>query len=152
MKPTLLAGALAFLVCSSLSAQKVRTVTWTTIEDESKVPGYFLPDPLLCRDGTRVTTLEQWEQVRRPELVDLLTTCMYGRTPEVSLPLGYELLGYEPGVFGGLAKRKAVRLFLSEDKGSGPCVEAFVYSPNGGHTVNEFDWLRFIEFADKYLK
>lgn len=132
MRKTLVSAALLLLLGSPLPAQKVRTVSWTTNDDESKVPEYTLPDPLLCKDGTAVTTLEQWENVRRPELVEILTTYMYGKAPQVKLPLGYELLGYEPGVFEGLAKRKVVRLFLSEDKGAGPCVEAFVYSPNDG--------------------
>ena len=77
MNRKLIAGALLLLMGSTLSAQKVRTVTWTTNDDESKVPEYTLPDPLLCKDGTSVTTLEQWENVRRPELVEMLTTYMY---------------------------------------------------------------------------
>jgi len=36
--------------------------------DESKVPAYILPELLKCQNGEMVTTAEQWEKQRRPEL------------------------------------------------------------------------------------
>src|SRR3954462_1301638 len=36
--------------------------------DESKVNAFTLPDPLVCKDGTKVTTPEQWWDKRRPEI------------------------------------------------------------------------------------
>ena len=87
----------AILSCQSLFAQKVRTVTWTTNTDESKVPEYTLPDVLTCIDGSKVTSVKEWEEVRRPELVEMLTTYMYGKVPEGD-HLGYEVLGYEPRI------------------------------------------------------
>src|SRR4051812_9408510 len=44
---------------------------------ESDVPKYDLPNPLLCADGTRVTTREQWEQKRRPETLELFRHHVY---------------------------------------------------------------------------
>lgn len=38
--------------------------------DESKVPDYVLPELLTCEDGTKVTTVAQWEQKRRPEVME----------------------------------------------------------------------------------
>ena len=50
--------------------------------DESKATPYpFLPDPLLTLSRERVTTPEQWWQVRRPELVELFDREIYGRMP-----------------------------------------------------------------------
>jgi hypothetical protein len=40
-----------------------------------------MPDVLTMRDGTKVTTMEQWEQKRRPELKELFQHYMYGRFP-----------------------------------------------------------------------
>ena len=119
----------AILSCQSLFAQKVRTVTWTTNTDESKVPEYTLPDVLTCIDGSKVTSVKEWEEVRRPELVEMLTTYMYGKVPEGD-HLGYEVLGYEPRIMNGLATRKIVRVYLSKEGNKGPCVEAHIYSPN----------------------
>ena len=50
--------------------------------DEEKVPKYTLPDPLICEDGTKVTTVEQWQGKRRAELVKLFEKHVYGRVPE----------------------------------------------------------------------
>ena len=39
--------------------------------DESKVPKYTLPDPLVTTDGQRVTDADTWWTKRRPELLSL---------------------------------------------------------------------------------
>src|SRR5215218_6993621 len=40
-----------------------------------------LPDPTVMFDGTRVTSKDQWEAKRRPELKELFQHYMYGRYP-----------------------------------------------------------------------
>ncbi len=40
-----------------------------------------MPHPFFMRDGTTVTTKAQWEQKRRPELMELFQHYMYGRFP-----------------------------------------------------------------------
>ena len=50
--------------------------------DEALVPEYTLPDPLTCNDGTKVTTVEQWEKVRRPEILEQFQREMFGRLPK----------------------------------------------------------------------
>ena len=40
-----------------------------------------LPDPLVGTDGKRVTTVAEWETIRKPELKRLFETHMYGRRP-----------------------------------------------------------------------
>src|SRR5256885_1400626 len=40
-----------------------------------------LPDPLTTFEGRRVTSREQWEQERRPELKKLFQHYMYGYMP-----------------------------------------------------------------------
>ena len=49
--------------------------------DESKVGPYTLPDPLVLADGRKVVTSAQWNQERRPELLHLFETHMYGKVP-----------------------------------------------------------------------
>ena len=46
--------------------------------DEALVPEYTLPDMMTCLDGTKVTAAAEWEDKRRPELMQLFTTYMYG--------------------------------------------------------------------------
>jgi hypothetical protein len=49
--------------------------------DESKVPPYTLPDPLVMKNGARVTTAEMWWKQRRPEIVEDFDREVYGRMP-----------------------------------------------------------------------
>ncbi|HWE35921.1 MAG TPA: hypothetical protein VG406_05055 [Isosphaeraceae bacterium] len=49
--------------------------------DESKVKAFILPDPLVCKDGTKVTTPESWWNKRRPEIVEDFDREVYGRVP-----------------------------------------------------------------------
>jgi hypothetical protein len=50
--------------------------------DESKVKPFTLPDPLVCKDGTRVTTPDLWWSKRRPEIVEEFDREVYGRVPK----------------------------------------------------------------------
>jgi len=49
--------------------------------DESKVPAYTLPDPLLCADGTKVANANVWRQKRRPQILKLFQQHVYGKSP-----------------------------------------------------------------------
>jgi len=49
--------------------------------DERKVPEYTLPDSLLMSDGTKVTSAQAWKTGRRPEVLELFRTHVYGRSP-----------------------------------------------------------------------
>ena len=48
--------------------------------DEAKVPPYTLPDPLLLLNGKKVTSTRTWRNKRRPEILKLFETNVYGRT------------------------------------------------------------------------
>jgi dienelactone hydrolase len=90
------------LFSASVCAQEVNY-------DESKVPPYTLPDVLKCSDGRQVTTVQQWEQARRPELLELFASQMYGRTPEDRIAVTYETLTENPNAMGGKATTRQVK-------------------------------------------
>lgn len=74
--------------------------------DESRVPSYTLPDPLLCADGTRVQNAGDWFQRRRPELLQLFEREVYGRAPGASeSELELELVTRDDQALSGLATR-----------------------------------------------
>jgi hypothetical protein len=50
--------------------------------DESKVKSFTLPDPLVCKDGTKAATPEDWWKKRRPEIVEDFDREVYGRVPK----------------------------------------------------------------------
>ena len=49
--------------------------------DEARVPAYTLPDVFRMADGRTVRTRKDWEQVRRPELLQLFEEQMFGKAP-----------------------------------------------------------------------
>ena len=87
---------------------------WTTIYDESLVPPYVLPDPLVCADGHRVTSRSEWEQVRRPELLNLLTTQMYGVAP-VAKPVKSSVISEKPLSWNPKVTHQSVRVQLTPE-------------------------------------
>lgn len=60
--------------------------------DESAVPPYTLPDPLVLTNGERVTTARQWWSARRPEIVEDFDREVYGRVPPDVPPVRWEVV------------------------------------------------------------
>lgn len=81
--------------------------------DESKVPAYTLPELLVTEGGQPVTTAAQWEQQRRPEILDLFASHMYGRTPTDHIDVRYEVLLENRDALGGKATSRQVKLIFS---------------------------------------
>ena len=61
--------------------------------DESRVPPYTLPDPLILEDGTPVATSQQWWEQRRPEIAELFDREIYGRMPDNVPGVRWEVAG-----------------------------------------------------------
>lgn len=80
--------------------------------DENLVPEYALPDPLKMEDGTPVTTVEQWVEQRRPELLRLFETEMFGKAPAHPEDLHFKVLTEEREALNGIATRKEVGIYF----------------------------------------
>ena len=59
--------------------------------DESKVGAYSLPDPLVLKDGKKVKTAEMWWKQRRPEIVEEFDREIYGRVPDNTPKVSWEV-------------------------------------------------------------
>lgn len=88
-----------------------------------------VPDPLVCADGTKVTTEKQWYEVRRPELRAFFETNMYGRSPENWEQVRYWTFEQDSLAYGGLATRKQIRIWW-DGTPQGPYADVLVYLPN----------------------
>jgi len=66
-----------------------------------------LPDVLISTNGAKVTSAAMWRNTRRPEILELFRTHVYGRMP-VGRPnsLKFEVLESARGVMAGAAARK----------------------------------------------
>jgi hypothetical protein len=76
--------------------------------DEAKVGAYTLPDPLLLKNGQPVRDAATWEEVRRPELLTLYESEVYGRVPTTAPAISFEVMATEEGALDGTATRKYV--------------------------------------------
>jgi hypothetical protein len=119
-----LALAIAFALPAALLAQRT-----APNYDESKVPAYQLPDPLLLADGTRVGDAETWMNKRRPEIMRLFETHVYGRSPGRPAGMSFKVISTDERALSGLATRKeiTVRFTPRED---GPGMDILLYIPN----------------------
>jgi dienelactone hydrolase len=79
-----------------------------------------LPDPLTTTNGTKVTSAEAWRNTRRPEILELFRTHVYGRMP-VGRPasLKFETLESTQGLMDGTATRKQVKISYRGPGGEG---------------------------------
>jgi len=109
--------------------------------DESKVPRYELPDPLVTLDGEKVTTVEQWNETRRPEIYKLFEEHMFGAMPPRPKALRFEVQSVDENALGGKAIRKEVRIYF--DKASKYFVDLLIYQPKSDKPVPTFLTINF---------
>src|SRR4029453_11459840 len=90
--------------------------------DESKVPPYTLPDPLVMADGKRVTDAETWRTKRRPEILRAYQTEIYGRISGNTPKMTWEITETDSAAQGNTAvMRRAVgRIGSAADAPPGP--------------------------------
>jgi hypothetical protein len=99
------------------------------IEDEAKVPPYVLPDPLRFADGTAVADARAWTGRRRPELLRLFESQVYGRTPAGGPRPRASVRATHPRALGGQATRTHVELAFGEGAAA-RTLDLLVYLPN----------------------
>ncbi|MCP4814776.1 MAG: acetylxylan esterase, partial [Planctomycetaceae bacterium] len=154
---TLLASALTLLfLCLAFSTVNAAP---PTNYDESKVPQYKLPDPLVLLSGEKVTDAKTWVSKRRPEILDLFKTQMYGTMPAAPRTMSFQVTSTDKNALGGKATRKEVSIHFTADK-KGPRLDLLLYLPNsvdgpvpvfighnfrGNHTVHDDPEISFNE-------
>ncbi len=97
--------------------------------DETKVPAYTLPDPLVCTDGTVATNAKVWREKRRPEVLRLFEEQVYGRAPGRPGTMRFETLSIKTNALGGRATRKEIIIWFTGQPG-GRSMNLLLYTPN----------------------
>jgi hypothetical protein len=95
---------------------------------EEKVAPYTLPDPLVLLDGRPVRDADTWFKLRRPEILKLYETEIYGRVPTNVPKVRFEVLEKDVPAFDGAAVRKHIVGHFGEKPG-GPAVNVMLYVP-----------------------
>lgn len=96
--------------------------------DESKVPPYTLPDPLLAADGKRITNSQQWMQHQRPAMLQLFAENVYGKMPGKPPHMHFKIFSQDSSALGGAAIRKQVTIFFGNESSS-PSMDVLLYLP-----------------------
>jgi hypothetical protein len=96
--------------------------------DESKVPKYTLPDPLVLASGDRVTDAETWQKKRRAEILSLFEKHVYGRSPGRPEAMTFKVTSVDDRALGGKARRKEVSVYFTGAQ-NGPKMDILIYLP-----------------------
>ncbi|MBR4977228.1 MAG: hypothetical protein IKY61_09240, partial [Thermoguttaceae bacterium] len=127
-RPALAATAATLVLTGAAAsfAQKIPAPNY----DEAKVPQFELPDPLVAADGTKIATAEDWRAKRRPELLDLFSSQMFGKRPSVAPEkIAFEELTVDANALGGKATRKEIRIYFDAPNKT-PKADLLLYVPN----------------------
>ena len=137
-KRILASGISLLLVFSMNTLSQERQVNY----DESKVPPYILPDPLVLSNGTAVVDEQAWWTRRRPEILTLFETEVYGKTPSAGVPLTFQTISADTNALQGNAIRREIRINFSDDL-KGPSMTLLLFLPKNKTAVPVFLGLNF---------
>ena len=87
--------------------------------DESKVPEYTLPDVLTSFDGQHINTVQEWENSRRPEIVNFFEQNIFGQVPPPSSPIkkSFSIRSEDKSLLDGLCTRRDVAITFQNEVG-----------------------------------
>lgn len=97
--------------------------------DESKVPPYTLPDPLVCFNGEPARSVKAWREIRRPEILAAFETNVYGRVPQFETQMKCVTRESDAQALGGIATRRQIEIQLFDDEDA-PKILLLMYIPN----------------------
>jgi hypothetical protein len=131
------------LIIFSASAQ------FTPNYDESKIPEYSLPEILNPEKGKVINTVQEWETLRRPEILAAFESQVYGKVPADELSVQFSLLESSRIALNGKAIRKQLAITFTGKAGShtanllvylpkntsGPVPVFLGYNFYGNHTI-----------------
>lgn len=106
------------LFCATVMGQS-KEVESDVIYSETQVPFYELQDPLVTIEGSRINTTEEWLNLRRPQIMGMFASTIYGRVPEPESPVlvEYKTLSEDKDFFDGRCTRKHILATYSNERG-----------------------------------
>jgi len=126
-----LAGLLLMSLSGLSSAREKKEYDSDVNYDESKVPRYDLPDPLVSAEGKAITAPDEWMNVRRPQILSLFANLVYGRVPVPESPIKTEvrILDVDKTFMHGKAVRKRIAICFKNKNGRA-AMTILVFVPN----------------------
>ncbi len=75
---------------------------------EELVPAYQLPELLIAKDGRAITTSSDWENTRRPEVLNLFAESVYGEVPDPPDSITFNLAALDTTALDGTSTMKQI--------------------------------------------
>jgi hypothetical protein len=97
---------------------------------EEKVPAYSLPDMMISDNGVKILNSDLWNNLRRPEILELFRKNVYGRIPATKYSQTFKVISIDPKALDGNATRKDI-LILVESEGKSLSFDLYLFTPNG---------------------
>ena len=118
--------------------------------DESKIPDFILPDILVSESKEKISNVDKWEKIRRPEILELFESEVYGKVPDQVVEVKFQVIDIKKDALDGLADRKQIKMIFSGN-GKEHSADLLIYLPAkrnspvplfigynfyGNHTIN----------------
>ena len=97
--------------------------------EEDNIPDYELPDPLITKNGRVVGNRQDWVSVRRPEIMEMFESYVYGKVPKFDYELTVKTRSIDTEALEGTATRKQVAVLFDENRPE-LSIEILIYLPN----------------------
>lgn len=97
--------------------------------DEFKVGDYQLPKLLVTQNGQVISTPEQWENNRRPEILKLFEDHVYGKVPKDFDDIRFKVTNQDKKAMDGKATLKEVAITVTQNKKS-VTLNLLMFTPN----------------------
>src|SRR5665648_10626 len=96
---------------------------------EEKVPTYTLPELLTTTDGRKVTSSRQWNNIRRPEILELFRANVYGRVPDTPYDISFKVVNEDKNAMNGTSTLKQVDITITSG-GKSLVIHLTLFTPN----------------------
>ena len=96
---------------------------------EEKVLAYILPDPLETLSGERIRNKREWLKYRRPEILEMFKTYVYGRVPRTPYSISFETVNENKAAIDGNATLKQVDITIGAS-GKSLVIHLSLFTPN----------------------
>jgi hypothetical protein len=120
---------LSLLLMSTALESSIESAPFEANYDEAKVGAFELPTPFKSLDDRSIGTTEDWNRIRRPEILELFKKEMYGRSPGRPDGLKFEVKSTKTNALDGLATRREILVRVAS-KPQWPGMMVLLYTPN----------------------
>ncbi len=95
---------------------------------QAKAGEFDLPSLFKTNAGRLAGTPADWRDVRRPEIMEMLATQQFGRTPDIDVRVSFDVWDDGTPAYDGKAIRKQVTINLANDEGEA-AIDVVTYLP-----------------------